>query len=54
MNRFSATIASIFALILAGGSAAAADLQDLKVLEDDVGTGHEATHVGARVARKGG
>ena len=38
MNRFSATIASIFALILAGGSAAAADLQDLKVLEDDVGT----------------
>ena len=38
MNRIPATIASIFALILASGSASAADLQDMKVLEDDVGT----------------
>lgn len=38
MNRIPATIASIFALILASGPASAADLQELKVLEDDVGT----------------
>ena len=38
MNRIPATIASIFALILAGGRVSAADLQDMKVLEDDEGT----------------
>ncbi|MBP8098332.1 MAG: N-acetylmuramoyl-L-alanine amidase [Arenimonas sp.] len=38
MTRIPASIASIFALILASGLASAADLQDMKVLEDDVGT----------------
>jgi hypothetical protein len=38
MHRTSAIFASFFALVLAGGSVAAADLKDMKVLEDDVGT----------------
>jgi N-acetylmuramoyl-L-alanine amidase len=38
MNRISATFASFLALVLAGGWASAADLRDMKVLEDDVGT----------------